>query len=35
MLRAGANVVGSVMLCLAAVWLGHVGASALNQSASA
>jgi fluoride exporter len=35
MLRAGANVVGSVALCLVAVWLGHVGASALNQSASA
>ncbi len=25
MLRAGANVVGSVALCLVAVWLGHVG----------
>ena len=35
MLRAGANVVGSVVLCLVAVWLGHVGASALNQSAPA
>jgi len=34
MLRAGANVVGSVVLCLVAVWLGHVGASALNQSAA-
>lgn len=35
MLRAGANIVGSVVLCLVAVWLGHTGASALNQSASA
>jgi CrcB protein len=35
MLRAGANVVGSVVLCLIAVWLGHVAAAALNQSASA
>ncbi len=32
MLRAGANVVGSVVLCLIAVWLGAVGAAALNQS---
>jgi len=30
--RAGANVVGSVVLCLIAVWLGAVGAGALNQS---
>ena len=28
--RAGANVVGSVVLCLAAVWLGYVAAAALN-----
>ena len=35
MLRAGGNVVASVVLCLVAVWLGHVGAWALNQSASA
>jgi fluoride exporter len=35
MLRAGANVVASVVLCLLAVWLGHVGAAALNQNASA
>jgi CrcB protein len=35
MLRAGGNVVASVVLCLVAVWLGHVGASALNQGASA
>jgi CrcB protein len=34
MLRAGANVVASVVLCLIAVWLGHLGAAALNQSAS-
>jgi CrcB protein len=32
MLQAGANVVGSVVLCLVAVWLGHVGATALNQT---
>ena len=30
--RAGANVVGSVVLCLVAVWLGAVGAGAINQS---
>ena len=30
-LRAGANVVGSVFLCLAAVWLGHVLAAAINS----
>jgi CrcB protein len=30
-LQAGANVVGSVVLCLAAVWLGHVIALSLNQ----
>ena len=29
-LRAGANVVASVVLCLVAVWLGHVLAAALN-----
>ena len=28
---AGANVVVSVVLCLVAVWLGHVAAGALNQ----
>lgn len=28
---AVANVVFSVVLCLIAVWLGHVGASALNR----
>ena len=32
MLRAGANVVGSVALCLVAVWLGAAGATAMNQS---
>ena len=32
MLRAGTNVVGSVVLCLVAVWLGYAGATALNQS---
>jgi CrcB protein len=30
-LRAGANVVLSVVLCLLAVWLGHLAAAALNQ----
>lgn len=30
-LQAGANVVGSVVFCLAAVWLGHALASALNS----
>ena len=29
--RAGAYTVGSVVLCLVAVWLGHVAASYLNQ----
>jgi CrcB protein len=30
-LRAGGNTVGSVVLCLVAVWLGHLAASYLNQ----
>ena len=30
-MKAGGNVALSVMLCLAAVWLGHVLAAALNQ----
>jgi len=30
-LWAGANIVGSVVLCLLAVWLGHIGATALNR----
>jgi len=30
-LWAGANIVLSVVLCLAAVWLGHVGATAINR----
>ncbi|HWA87824.1 MAG TPA: fluoride efflux transporter CrcB [Opitutus sp.] len=30
-LRAGANTLGSVALCLVAVWLGHLAASYLNQ----
>jgi len=34
MVRAGANVVASVVLCLIAVWLGHLGATALNHSAA-
>jgi fluoride exporter len=29
-LRAGLNVIGSVTLCLLAVWLGHLAALALN-----
>ncbi len=29
--RAGANIAGSVVLCLAAVALGHIAAAALNQ----
>jgi CrcB protein len=29
-LHAGGNVIGSVVLCLAAVWLGHVAAVGLN-----
>lgn len=33
-LRAGANIVGSVALCLLAVWLGYLLASALNPSAA-
>ena len=28
--RAGLNIVGSVVLCLLAVWLGYVAAAALN-----
>lgn len=30
--RAGANVIASVVLCLVAVWLGHLAASALNTA---
>ena len=30
-LHAGGNVVGSVVLCLMAVWLGHVLAASLNS----
>jgi CrcB protein len=30
-LRAGANTVGSFVLCLVAVWLGHIAAANLNQ----
>jgi CrcB protein len=30
-LRAGANVILSVALCLAAVWIGHLGAAVLNR----
>jgi fluoride exporter len=30
-LQAGGNVVGSVVACLVAVWLGHLAASYVNQ----
>lgn len=30
-LYAGANIVGSVVLCLVAVWIGHIAAAAINQ----
>jgi len=30
-LRAGGNVVGSVIACLVAVWLGHLAGSAINS----
>ena len=30
-LWASANVVVSIVLCLAAVWVGHIGATALNR----
>src|SRR5439155_20799534 len=30
-LHAGANVLGSVALCLAAVWLGHAAGQVLNR----
>lgn len=30
-LRAAANIVASVVLCLLAVWLGHIMAAALNR----
>jgi CrcB protein len=30
-LRVGGNVVGSVCLCMLAVWLGHLAAASLNQ----
>jgi CrcB protein len=31
LLYAGANIVGSVLLCMLAVWLGHVAAAQINQ----
>ena len=34
-LGAGANIVLSVILCLLAVWLGHIAALALNQAKGA
>jgi CrcB protein len=30
-LYTGGNIAGSVVLCLVAVWLGHIAASAINQ----
>lgn len=30
-LRAGSNVVLSIVLCLIAVWIGHISASTLNR----
>jgi CrcB protein len=30
-LAAGGNVLGSVVLCLIAVWIGHIAAAAVNQ----
>ncbi len=30
-LHAGGNVVGSVTLCLLAVWLGHLAAASINS----
>jgi CrcB protein len=30
-LRAGANAVGSLILCLIGVWLGHICAVAINK----
>ena len=29
--RAGANTIGSVVMCLVAVWIGHIAAAYLNQ----
>jgi CrcB protein len=29
-LQAGGNIVGSVVLCLFAVWLGHILAASIN-----
>jgi CrcB protein len=31
LLHAGANVVASVLLCMLAVWLGHIAAAQVNQ----
>jgi CrcB protein len=31
-MSAGANIIGSVFLCLLAVWLGHIAAAALNAT---
>jgi CrcB protein len=31
MLRAGGNIALSVILCLLAVWLGHIAAASLNK----
>jgi CrcB protein len=34
-LRAGGNVLGSFILCLVAVWLGHAAAMAINNTSGA
>ena len=31
LLAAGGNIAGSVVLCLIAVWIGHITAAAINQ----
>jgi fluoride exporter len=33
--RAGLNIIASLALCLASVWLGYLAAAALNRAASA
>jgi CrcB protein len=30
LLQAGSNIIGSVILCLIAVWLGHILALSIN-----
>jgi CrcB protein len=31
LIQAGANIVASVLLCMLAVWLGHIAAAQLNH----